>query len=103
MNRVVLKLRNKEDFVSEFFSSSKNYDLKKKRIFFLIFGFLTIFEKKIIFCGFNGFFSKLLRLLLKVTGHQKWPKMDHNSIKKLFFCPKGKKKPWPKAEALQRR
>ena len=34
------------------------------------------------FC--NGFFSRLLRLLLKITkvttGHQNWPKMGQNSI-----------------------
>ena len=35
------------------------------------------------FFGFYGFFSKLLRLLLKVTdvttGHQKWPRMGQTA------------------------
>ena len=45
--------------------------------------------------GFFGFFSKLLRLLLKVTKvttrHQKWPKMGQNSILGSDFAQKAKK------------
>ena len=44
---------------------------------------------------FFGLFSKLLRLLLKVTEvttkHQKLPLVGKISIKISFFCPKGKK------------
>ena len=39
-------------------------------------------------------FSKLLWLLIKVTKvtteHQKWPKLNQNSIFSTFFCLKGK-------------
>ena len=56
------------------------------------------FFKKIL-----GYFSKLLRLLLKVTvvttGHQKWPKVSQNSIKSLFFA-RWEKKPLPWCSGL---
>ena len=43
------------------------------------------------FFVFLGFFSKLLRLILKVnqvtTGHKKWPKMGQNSILSLGWSP----------------
>ena len=54
-----------------------------------------------IFYGLFGFFLNLPRLLLKVTnvtnGHQKYPKISQNRII-IFFCPKNKKSPWPKAK-----
>ena len=55
--------------------------------YFIFFGFSKIFFFFLgggveFFC--NGFFSRLLRLLLKITkvttGHQNWPKMGQNSI-----------------------
>ena len=53
-----------------------------------IFGFFWWFLR------FFGKFSKLLRLLLKVTEvnieHQKWPKMSTSSVKSFFVCEKGK-------------
>ena len=56
-----------------------------------------------MYFGLYSFFSKLLRLLLKVTevttGHQEYPKLGQNSIKSSFFA---QKKPWPKAKALRR-
>ena len=46
------------------------------------------------FLGFLGFFSKILRLLLKVTEvtteHQRWPKVSKNSIKNPFFARRAK-------------
>ena len=43
---------------------------------------------------FFGFFSRLLRLLLKVTEvtteHQNWPKKRENSIKSPFFARRAK-------------
>ena len=46
---------------------------------------------------FFCFFSKLLRLLLKVTEvtteHQKWPKISENSIKSPTFAQRAKKAP----------
>ena len=47
------------------------------------------------FFGFLYFFLKLLWLLLKVTDvtteHQKWPKINKNSIISPFFCQRVKK------------
>ena len=91
---------------------------KKKGIFLgflLIFGFfhllfIVLDILDFFYFGFflfsSGFFSKSLRLLLKVTeiitGHQKWLKMGQNSILSSFFCLKGKKKLKPSAGAKSR-
>ena len=68
--------------------------------FFLIFFDYLIFIK-LLFDVFEycfvlfGIFSKLLRILLKVsrvtTEHQKWPKMNQNSIKSSLFAQRAKK------------
>ena len=69
------------------------YYFPKKKWFlrsfmYLIWGFFCMF--------FFGFFSKLLRLLLKVTkvtiGHQTWPKMDQSSITSYFIAQRANKK-----------
>ena len=87
-------------------------------IFFGIFlGFFVGWFWTLDFLEFFGFFknlfryfSKLIRLLLKVTKvtteQQKWPKMGRNSIISSFFCLKAKKslgqRPKPSAEARSR-
>ena len=84
-------------------------------IFWIILDFFDFFLLLIFFCCwffyfFWGFFSKLLRLLLKftkvTTGHQKSSIMGQNSMVHVFFCLKGKnnlgRRPKPFAGARSR-
>ena len=110
-NSVVLILRKEKDFFCLKKISLKNSRFFEKKlilwVFFEILGFFDNFKfllfldfliffssfffelkKKIIyyyfFFGFHWFFSKLLRLLLKVTKvtivHQKWPKIAFSAL-----------------------
>ena len=72
-------------------------------VFFLNFYFFTFlvllkfFNRLNFFLGdfFFGFFSNLLRSLLKVTkvttDHQKWPEVSNKKKHKSSFLPKGQK------------
>ena len=67
-------------------------------------GYFRIFS--VFLCvRFLDFFSKLLRLLLKInevtTEHQKWHKVSKNSIKSSFFARRAKM-PRTEAKALCR-